>query len=716
MNALVIGREVAMQEPSFEKLAADAAAGLRADQEVYRDVTQELHSFLEDKADRFRREGHDEAESVGLAKKAFGSPLEVASELLNANRGRLRLRALLRIGFNALIIPLAILMALYVGYGRAARVQNASAMLIGGGAKLPTLPFLGTKAVLDAKHAGLLRLPVGTTGNAPRLRQFWEAHRDDLDGYKYYAYYALYASGDEAQYARDMREGERIEPDNALYNVLLAEYYLNRGVQARSDSKKKPFDDILDRRLFNFGIVELHKAVKKPYLRTYHLDIVRLRLNALPRPLLTEDYLNRISMTSAELFPYYARYRNLARKISAGARSLNEEGQTHDAEAVMDAGESYAILLARDEDTVLIGALVSTAVASIVTKDGAEFYGQIGAQTKARQAQALYSKLRNFSGNWKASRHNNPAFTKMLKRHGSNLSSVIFPVFGGVVPITEGELTPGRMQEHALIEGFGLEFLQLLLALLLVGTVMQGIIWHYRLRGAVSAPLLLMPPAREILRILWWGVALPILIYAVYSRLPIIGGRQYGWGYLGWRFGAELLVLGFLVLWLPARMINRYVRRRCDDLEIPLPPAHEEAAVSRMVRGMLIGAIVLAVIVMALPSDRTPLVLKFIGILLALALIVTGARYAAAKRREFGLYYGTLARSMAPLYAFAIILLTLTAQPWLLYREATWLHRDTVLLGYLANSNSGPTACTSIETRVTQDYSRKLLQVLDRKR
>jgi len=45
-----------MQDSTFEKLAADAAAGLQADQEVYRDITQELYGFLEDKADRFRRE------------------------------------------------------------------------------------------------------------------------------------------------------------------------------------------------------------------------------------------------------------------------------------------------------------------------------------------------------------------------------------------------------------------------------------------------------------------------------------------------------------------------------------------------------------------------------------------------------------------------------------------------------------------------------------
>jgi len=703
-----------MQEPSFEKLAAAAAAGLKADREVYRDVTQELQTFLEDTAARFRREGHSGEESITLAKKAFGSPMEVASELLQANHGRLRLRALLRLGFNALIIPLAILFALYVSYGRIARMQSMSAMYIDVRVKLPTLPFLGTEGNLTREHTGIMRQLAGYSGNAPAIRQYWEAHRSEPDSYKFYAYYALYAAVDGAQYEWDMREGERIEPDNALYNVFLAEYYLKRGVQAKTETNKKDdADAILDRRAFDLGLVELQKAVRKPYLHTYQMEIERMRLNELPRPLLTEDYLGRIAITAAVLFPHFQRYRSLARKIPASARLLYQEGRTREAEAVMDAGMPYARLLAGDANTTLIGGLVSTAVAAIETKQGADVYEQLGERTKAQQAQELYNEIRAFSRNWKASGHN-PSLKSMLKRHGSQLISIISPVFGGVAP-TERELIPTRMQEHVLSEEIGLGGLQVLFALLLLGTVLQGMIWHYRLRGAASVPLLLLPPAQVIARVLWWGVAVPLLVFWIYSRLPIIGGREYGWGFLWWRFGVELLLLGLLLLWLPARMINRYVRRRCDDLDIPMPPAREEAAVSRKLRGAVLGAIVLVMVMVLLPAAATPLFLKFIGVIFAVVLVVLGARSAAAKRRDFGLYFGTLARSMAPLYAFAIILLTLTAQPWLLYQEASWLRRDTVMLGEYANKSSEPIAFTRLESRATQVYTQRLLQVLDSK-
>ena len=71
-----------MDETSFDALAAEAAAGLKGDRELYLEIKTELQTHLEDKAAHFARAGHDEAESITLAKKSFGSPLDMAAELL----------------------------------------------------------------------------------------------------------------------------------------------------------------------------------------------------------------------------------------------------------------------------------------------------------------------------------------------------------------------------------------------------------------------------------------------------------------------------------------------------------------------------------------------------------------------------------------------------------------------------------------------------------
>lgn len=721
-----------MEEHTFDQLAADAAAGLKADQEVYRDVTQELHTFLEDKTERYRREGHSGEESVALAKKAFGSPLDVASELLTANRGRLRLRALLRMGFNALIIPLAVLLALYLGYGRFAQLQNMNAWLTRATSpyptestlKLPTLPLMGVDIDSNPKEndTTLVGQLYGNYRTADSIRRYWEAHRDEPDSHMIYAYFAVFDEPrDEGQYVSDMRQGEQIEPQNALYNVLLADYYLKRGVLAEKDSRendRQPAGDLLlDRRAMELGIAEMRQAAAKPYLHTYQMEILKKRLDSLPRPLLTEDYLRRVNISAGVLFPELNRFRNVARRTSAAARLLAVEGRSAEAEAAMDTGKPYSVLLTRDSNSHLIGALTAQAVAVILTQDGAQVYRQLGKQAKAREAQGTYARLWDLKAAQKTEREKGRVTIKAdLEQHSSQYAAVflpVFPVASGAPPVTDRELIPNRMHEHVLYEETGVGMLQMVLVLLLLGTVLQGMLWHYRLRSAASVPLLLLPPAREIARVLWWGLVLPILIYAVYSRLPIVGGREFSWSAHGWRFSLELLVLGILVLWLPARMIHRYVRRRCDDLDIPMPPARKERTISLTVRSMSYIAAVLLVAAVFLPIADTPEAIKLGGLLIALFLIVIGVRHAASKRRDYGLYYGTLAWSMAPLYAFAIILLAVTLQPLLLSREAAWLRKDTLMFGH-SNPNQF-TACTGVEARVTQYYSQQLLQVLEHK-
>jgi len=773
-----------MQEPSFVKLAADAAAGLKADREVYRDVTQELQSFLEDTAERFRREGHSDEEGVALAKQAFGSPLEVAAELLNANRRRLKLRAAFRIAFGALLVPLAILLALYVGYGRFARLQAMNEMTrrftsSDGEAPpslhFPTVPFFGFEPDAWSQVKGDIHLLVGTPSTAEDIYRYWEAHRDEPDSRSYYAYYAIFVwppsgatpiSADDQRYVAAMRQGERIEPDNALYNVLLAYFYLSRGMTAtseRSSSSRELGDEMRDRRAFDLGLAELRKGAAKPYLRTYQTLVVYKKLNALPPPVLTEDYMRQIAFAASELFPHLARYRTLARKIPGCARLLIAEGHPADAEAVMDTWRPYAEMLTRDSDTVLIQTLVAQAVGIIMMKEGADVYAQLGMVGKAQEARTAFERLQTIKEEWRKNA-NVSSWHESLQQHGSRMTAMLLPVFGGGPTVQE--LAPGRMHEHVLYEEMFVQVLQILLVLMLLGTLIQGAVWHYRMRRAASVPLLLLPPAREVVRVLWWGLALPMLVYWLYSRLPVVGGREYSFGYMSWRFIPELLVLGIIMLWLPAHLIRRYVCRRCGDLDIALPTRKEELTISLKVKGAFFGGLLFIAGIIVFTRDNSltvPLYISFTGILLALGLVLAfihysgrirrehalfyglaavviafsdcyllitpfflpfmGAvlalgmllaviRYTDTIRRQHGLYYGTLARSLAPVYAFAILFLAMAVQPWLLTREVYWLRKDRVIYSYLADKRSAPAGFTSIEARTTREYSRKLLEVL----
>ena len=155
------------------------------------------------------------------------------------------------------------------------------------------------------------------------IRNSWETHRSDPDSREYYAYYAIFLDPNlDKNYVDAMRLGERIEPENALYNINLAIYYLDRGIQAKLE---KPVgtdqtDTLLDRAAFEAGIAELRKAVAKPYMRTYQSQIMGMKLDSLPQPRLTEDYICRLRGTCRGAFPELCEYRNLARKIPGCAR------------------------------------------------------------------------------------------------------------------------------------------------------------------------------------------------------------------------------------------------------------------------------------------------------------------------------------------------------------------------------------------------------------
>ena len=231
-----------MQESSFAQLAEESAAGLKADRELFLDVKEELQSHLEEKAGYFVRQGKSQEESAVLAKQSFGSPLDMAAELLDANRNRMKWRGLLRLAIGALLVPLAIVIALVMGYGQFGRQQTVIkyyARLTSANFDPPALPFLPATEKTPEQLSPLYQQLNEMDGQADNILHYWEAHRSEADSYMYYAYYCLFANPDngwnnknnEQQYIAALRQGEQLEPKNTLYNMLLAHYYLSRGMQ-----------------------------------------------------------------------------------------------------------------------------------------------------------------------------------------------------------------------------------------------------------------------------------------------------------------------------------------------------------------------------------------------------------------------------------------------------------------------------------------------------
>jgi hypothetical protein len=239
-----------------------------------------------------------------------------------------------------------------------------------------------------------------------------------------------------------------------------------------------------------------------------------------------------------------------------------------------------------------------------------------------------------------------------------------------------------------LVEQAGVSlYLVLLLGLMLL-SLAAALRWRWS-RGPATAPLLLLPGWATLLRILGLGVLLPLAAFYGYTRWSGLSGRECGFSYLGHRFVLELVLLGATVLLLARGMATRAIRRRCEALGIAVPPVSRWR---RRAAWAAVAALWLACVLMGelgAPGSAWAEPLLVAG---ALAVGVVGAialsvRYVLG-RRGCGLYCGTAARSLIPVFAAAILVLAAVAHPVLRASEVRLLRADSLLFSSDAASVS----------------------------
>lgn len=701
-----------MGDETFEKFAEEAAAGLKADRELFLDVKREISSHLEEKEERFIQEGNSPEKSAELAKKSFGSPMDVAAELQSANRRRMRLRSLLRLTFGALIVPAALILALTLSYGRIARLSVLTSFY---GTTSYQLPYFRTAEHRTGKDAELSRLSASPS-SADADYRFWEKYKSDPDSYMYYAYYAFAESGNrdesnDAAFVDAMTTGQKIEPENALYNVLLADHYFRKGIELPKKNSGDP-PVLTDRKMFDLGVAEALTAAGKPYLHTYQDDVLRKKLSGWGRPVLTEDYVRLMILSGAEIYPQISMYRNLSREIPGAARILISQGRREEAERLMDTWQPYPLLFLDDTSSKLISVYVARTSGEILSDQAAEVYNLIGNKEKARNAQAALERLRSLHPNREGGGAGLDTQRK-IQLHGSVLAEFTTPVFLRIDPgirIDEKDLIAGRMHDHVLLEEGAVSIMNIIFTLVMLGALIQGGVSVYRMRKVTGAPILLIPPAKVLFRAFLLGIALPMVIYFIYSRLPVIGGREFGLlAPMRWRFAIELSILIILVLTLPGVMLRRHIRRRCEDLEIETPSSRDERLAALIVR--LVGGFGLAIIFAGLVLWNRDLGSDPMIGAIGLAVFASASFFTGRIRAKHKLYYGTLSRSMASVYAFAVIFISLTVQPFLMVKEAALLKQDKLVYGHIKSPSA--TGFTYWEEQVTARLKDRIREALD---
>ncbi|KKM06384.1 hypothetical protein LCGC14_1744550, partial [marine sediment metagenome] len=341
----------------WDELLGRLTNRLSVDPELRLDVAAELRAHLEDSAGEFRRAGQNEAEAADSAAAALGDEAELAEQLWQANRARIRLRGVFRWTARAALIPAAIVVIGAVMFGLAVGPESGVDRLQGGNWDLPVL---WTDHLSEQQRFILW--------GDPEAKTLQEAAKSIADRWPenpiYYGNYVttlsiqsdLYRDGkpdpdrlDEVLAIFD--QGERIDPDNAYYNFRKAAWLVGTAATVTDDpsrsyewktsegeARQKSYYriDVHDPAKLQRGLEEFRRGLGKPEHTTRSIEMLELRLAILPEPTRYNDHVRRLELEIPFLFESFWKQKELARALSAHAVALAEKGQADQAVALID--------------------------------------------------------------------------------------------------------------------------------------------------------------------------------------------------------------------------------------------------------------------------------------------------------------------------------------------------------------------------------------------
>jgi hypothetical protein len=670
-------------EPGTEisGLADEAVAGLKDDPELQLDVRRELVTHLEEEVERQRAEGSSDQESLALALKAFGSPVEVASQLLRENQKRMRGRALIRLGLRVLLVPAStcavILMSWY---------HYSSTIMAASNAGIPddaAFMILGDRT---------------RDGKAQQQRAIWE---QDPTNAVYYANYVSHLLSEHAEQGpgrsdleRELAHAERVDPGNARYKHLLAAACMRESAEhVRPEAGETNPEDVRsrslevhDRELLDRGFQILAQGTAMTEYRRYGTEIYVERTALLPPAYTHAEYSARFALLRPPQTKDIQSFLVVTRFSVLYAQLLVDEGRSDEAVKVLN---RFVPLLrhALEDIETLMDLLIFGAIAKIGEVRISPLYDELGQPGQAPWVQDVCREIGGPVQRWQETRRaDGESDAESIAKENGSILAVILAGALGDTEMARKDFSIGRRSEQVSVEHVALiAFMMVLLLIMLVLTLVT-VRWRFFSNGQII-PILLLPSWRQCLTILGASICIPVMGYIAYSRFFPFAGRNYSLLYLGPRLCIELILLSALILYLSCLLSGRFIRDRCRMLEIPVPDQNRSRGMW-ILAGMLAGISVLNVLVFPAPeSDRIPVAVQISYAAMALVIVVVFALYGIIRtvvwlrgKRGFGLYYGSLARTMIPVFAGTILILG-PATTKLAYSLEYRLRRDDPILG-----------------------------------
>lgn len=689
-------------DPRTEQFLDQATAGLKADRELRLDVRQELASHLDAAQAEARAAGTPEADAAAQALQHMGAVTDLAGDLATANRRRMAWRARVRLAVTALLLPAAVLTAAWTVWQIRTETRWL-AFLQPGGANMISL--LGADkpprylAHLSPEKRLILHGDFSRSRPADRQRAIWEAHPENRIYFHNYLSHVISGACSTAldndtnelkkRALDDLAQAARLDPDNARVDCLLAGMQLATAATIDAPAGKGPAAKgqppvltIHDRDKLDAAMTTLLRGLQKSEYRRYGREMTAERLALLGPPASFDENMERVAIAASTLLPDLSSVRNLSRAADLYAGILAGEGKTDEAARLLDITPRLVQYFAADSFT-LIDLLVMQSLLESHLKLAPPVWEKLGrpdrAATLRDQLPRLLTPMRDYRARTKsltAPDH----YEKMtaFNQHASIIAGMLIPVLGEVPPLES--LTASREIEYVLVE-HGVVVLLLLLftgALLAAGLV--ALRWRLH-RGGAAAPLLLIPDAAAAGRIIGAGVLLPLLGYWLFTRWLPLAGRDLNIIANLVRLCLQLTVTAGLVAGLTTYLTAAVVRARCRALGVAVPKPKWARIGGRIYFGLL--ALLGLLMLLPLPwiSSSPNLVLTALGLFTGVCIFVWLVRFLRFLfgSKAFGLYYGSMARSLMPALAVAVILPGLLAGPWLRREEGRLVRTDSLL-------------------------------------
>ena len=571
---------------------------LRHDRELRLDISHELQTHLDEAIDEYKASDYDEEAAITQAIKDMGDAEELADDLWQSNRFRMKLRAWCWWIARLSLWPACVLVTfgfIITGLSHVGMLQHS-----GEYGEVPDTgrfnPIHLTSKLIEehmrSRMSPAQRLIAFGDEKASDQIQCWKALRDafpdePLYQLKYIGTLINTANNEKKPENKlvldELQRGRKLDPDNGVYDLIEASLLI-RDVKFVEDAKQslvfpalrnKPTSDpnephhpycfespqSLDE--MKQAISLLERAVYHPYITLHMMDMQRLRMAQLPAARSMQEYFIRVTRVQGVYLPPLANSRRLARYIGAAALQQAYKGDGKSAIQWLELSDHWQRKMAADSDTV-IKLMVVRSILSLNLYYRAFVYDALGdaqAATKAMQAYADAAKEYDQVMN----RFRMTDEMKEKRKHSGAMLGMLLEV----IPSYKIDPTPFRLGEYAVMDRALLT--TLLLSFLFVGSLLMlsGAIRVRFAKSTAKRPLLLWVGFKRLGKVIGTSVCLPVLVFVGLLQTPLFG-RQWG---LDQNMGSLVWYLPLFVgMWLLLCYLGiEAMRQRALELGMPVP-------------------------------------------------------------------------------------------------------------------------------------------------